>query len=131
MSVLRRYCVGVCALFCAGGLHAQEVPSGQPVTLQEVLIDEVNGEEWLRFRFVAPQIARASEGISYDVVSADIEHLCASFALPYMSDFELPSEVVVISFADQETEFGAPNPEATQFFEAFRIQNETCIWEAF
>jgi hypothetical protein len=131
MSVLRRYCVGAFVLLCGGALQAQEVPSGQPITLQEVLIDEVDGQGWLRFRFVAPQIARSSDDLAYDVVTADIEHLCASFAIPYMDEFDLRNEMIVISLADQETEFGVPNPDATQFFEAFGVQNQTCIWEAF
>jgi hypothetical protein len=27
--------------------------------------------------------------------------------------------------------FGEPAPDATQFFEAYRVEGDTCIWEAF
>ena len=135
MSVLRRYCVGaVVGLVRAGFASlsvAQDVPSGQSITLHEVLIDAVNDESWLRFRFIAPRIARAGGDITYGDAAADMEYLCASVAVPYMSEYELQSDLIVISLSDQETEFGATNQDATQFFDVFRVKNETCIWEAF
>jgi hypothetical protein len=48
-----------------------------------------------------------------------------------MSEYKLESDLIVISLADQETEFGATNPDATQFFDLFKVKNKTCIWEAF
>jgi len=111
---------------CAAG-----VPSGQSITLHEVLVDNVSGEEWLRFRFIAPAIAREGGEISFDQAGEDMAHLCQSVTLPYLDEFALSPDLIVISLADQETEFGAINPDATQFFEAFRVENETCIWEAF
>ena len=131
MSVLRRYCVGAFAVLIAGNAAAQDVPSGQPVSLHEVLIDDVNDESWLRFRFIAPHIARTGRDITYDDAALDIEHLCTAFVVPYMSEYDLESDMIVISLADQETEFGENNPDATQFFDAFRVKNQTCIWEAF
>ena len=131
MSVLRRYCVGAFAAMIACSAVAQEVPSGQPVSLYEVLNDNVNNESWLRFRFIAPRIARADGDITYSDAAVDMEHLCASFALPYLSEYDLNSDMIVISLADQKTEFGDTNPDATQFFDAFRVKNKVCIWEAF
>ena len=48
------------ALLAAVPAVAQEmsVPSGQMVTLQEVLLDDAPGELWVRFRFLAPEITR-------------------------------------------------------------------------
>ena len=46
-----------------------------------------------------------------------------------MAQHALDGEVIVISLADRVTEFGVSDPEATQFFEAFRLSNDTCIWE--
>lgn len=49
----------------------------------------VNGENWLRFRFVAPSI-RADKGkISHDDAAKDIEHLCAAVAVPYIAEYDL------------------------------------------
>ena len=115
----------------ASAAQAQDVPSGQVVALHEVLIDEVNTQSWLRFRFVAPQIARTDGDITYAQAAPDMEHLCQSTALPYMIEYDLSADMIIISLSDQITEFGATNPEATQFFDAFRVENETCIWEAF
>jgi hypothetical protein len=108
---------------------AADLPSGQTATLHEVLIDAVNGEDWLRFRFITPAIARDGGSITYAQAEPDMAHLCTSLALPYMGEHDLKADVIVISFADRITEFSIPDPEATQFFEAYRIKDGTCIWE--
>ncbi|MDC1482238.1 DUF6497 family protein [Ascidiaceihabitans sp.] len=135
MSVLRRYCVGAIAVTFVYSLPlyatVQEVPSSQSVTLHEVLVDMVNGENWLRFRFVAPSIGADKGKVSHDDAAKDIEHLCAAVAVPYIAEYDLKSDLVVVSMADQKTEFGETNPDATQLFEAFSVQNDICIWEAF
>ncbi len=116
-------------LLSAGAASAIEVPSGQPVELQEVLIDDMGEETWLRFRFVAPQISREAGAISYEQASEDMLHLCSALALPYIADFALEGDIIIVSLADRQTEFGQPDPDATQFFEAFRPQGDTCMWE--
>ena len=82
-------------------------------------------------RFVAPSIGADKGKVSHDDAAKDIEHLCAAVAVPYIAEYDLKSDLVVVSMADQKTEFGETNPDATQFFEAFRVQNDICIWEAF
>ncbi|MGC1494477.1 MAG: DUF6497 family protein [Sulfitobacter sp.] len=108
---------------------AVTVPSEQPIDLQEVLVDDVNGDTWLRFRFVAPEINREGGSIDYDAAAADMFFLCTDVALPYMAAYALEGQVIVVSLADRVTEFGVPDPDATQFFEAFRTDGDTCIWE--
>ena len=110
------------------GAWAMDVPSGQPVTLQEVLVDALGQEPWLRFRFVAPQIG--AQALAYDVVAEDMAHLCTALALPYMAEYALTGDMIVVSLADRETEFGQSDPDVTQFFEAYRPVDNTCIWEA-
>ena len=58
------------------------VPSGQAVTLQETIWN-VPGPEGLvtRFRFIAPGIAREGGTVDFETASADMLHLCQSFAL--------------------------------------------------
>ena len=109
--------------------QAETVPSGQPITLHEVLVDQVNDETWLRFRFIAPLIARDTGTIDYATAAPDMQHLCDTVALSYMQDLTLEGEMIVISLSDRETEFGTPDPDATQFFEAFRPVDNSCIWE--
>ncbi|CUH99652.1 DUF6497 family protein [Leisingera aquaemixtae] len=113
------------------------VPSGQLVTLAEVLLDEAPGQPgqppqlWARFRFLAPQIARGTGTVSYDTAAPDMDHLCGSLALPYLAEHGMTAARVVISLSDRELPFGAQDPEATQFFEAYRPDGAACMWEAF
>jgi len=83
-------------LLFAGAAKAEQalaVPSGQPVTLGEVLIEEREGETWARFRFIAPQIAKnqssGQASISYDTAAADMDHLCQNLVLPYLAKYAL------------------------------------------
>lgn len=108
------------------------VPSGQAVTLQETIWN-VPGPEGLvtRFRFIAPGIAREGGTVDFETASADMLHLCQSFALERVTTAgALPSQII-ISFSDQVVPFGEAAPDATQYFEAYRIENGSCIWEAF
>ena len=121
----------VCAalMLCATPSYAVEVPSGQPVELHEVLVDDLGAETWLRFRFIAPQIARDGGSVDYEKAEPDMQFLCDSLAVPYIAEYKLEGEVIVISLADRVTEFGQPDPDATQFFEAYRPVDNSCIWE--
>ena len=51
---------------------AIDVPSGQPITLQEVLVDTIGAETWLRFRFVAPEITSDAEGQDPEATASDM-----------------------------------------------------------
>ncbi|NOD74675.1 MULTISPECIES: DUF6497 family protein [unclassified Ruegeria] len=105
------------------------VPSGQPVHLDDVLLDNNPGELWVRFRFIAPKIGATVGRITYDVASKDMEHLCQILAVPYVAQHDLQPVRVVISLADRPVEFGDAAPDATQFFEAYRLEQSRCIWE--
>ncbi|WP_170434582.1 DUF6497 family protein [Ruegeria arenilitoris] len=105
------------------------VPSGQPVTLEDVLVDTNPGELWLRFRFVAPKIGDEVGSIGYDVAATDMEHLCQTLAIPYVAHHQLSPARVVISLSDRPVEFGNSSPDATQYFEAYRLEQSACIWE--
>lgn len=107
------------------------VPSGQLVALNEVLVDDTPGETWVRFRFVAPEIAQDGGTISYDIAASDIDHLCQAFVLSYLQEFDLTPARVVISMSDRDVAFGATAPDATQYFEVFRPEKTRCIWEEF
>lgn len=113
------------------------VPSGQPVTLAEVLLDDAPGQAgqagsiWARFRFVAPEIARETGTVSYDAAAPDMDHLCETQALPYLAEHRITAAKVVISLSDRTVPFGAQDPAATQFFEAYRPETTGCMWEAF
>lgn len=110
-----------------------EVPSGQPVSLQDVIWNEPGPAGLtVRFRFIAPQIAREGGTIDFDTAAEDMDHLCQTFALPRIETVTGPQPAqVVISLSDRPVEFGVITPEATQFFEAYSIEDGTCVWEAF
>ncbi|MDU9006309.1 DUF6497 family protein [Sedimentitalea todarodis] len=111
--------------------QAVSVPSGQDVSLNEVLVDDATGQTWVRFRFVAPAIARDGGSVAYDVAAEDMAHLCRDLVIPYMSEFALASTHIVISMSDRDVPFGEANPQATQYFEAYRLEDADCIWEAY
>ena len=113
------------------GVAPISVPSGQPVTLSEVLLDRDPGALWLRLRFVAPQISRNGGTATHDQAMADMDHLCQELALSYVQEHALQPERIVISFADRAVPFGVQDPAATQYFEAYRPSGDTCIWEGF
>ncbi|WP_299282549.1 DUF6497 family protein [uncultured Tateyamaria sp.] len=109
----------------------REVPSGQSLRLSEVLIDTVGSDNWLRFRFLAPQIARDGGDVSYSAAEPDFMHLCNRFARQYIEEFELEADVIAISMMDRPVPFGQSDAQATQFFEVFRIAEDSCVWDGF
>ena len=115
-----------------GGEVAVAVPSGQLVTLQEVIWN-VPGPAGLaiRFRFLAPSIARDGGTVDFAVAAADMLYLCQNYALTRVAEFGPQPGQIIISLSDQALPFGEPAPNATQFFEAYRVESDACIWEAF
>ncbi|NCT11973.1 MAG: hypothetical protein GW767_04385 [Rhodobacterales bacterium] len=114
----------------AGAACAQGVttPSGQEVTLFDVRVEDAGV---VRFRFLAPAIDPAGQGLVFDDVAGDFGWLCETVALPALAQSGRPAQQVVISLSDREVAFGQAAPEATQFFEAYALDGSTCIWQAF
>mgnify|MGYP001818292118 CR=1 FL=1 len=113
------------------GAQTADVPSGQPVTLVDAIVDQVGEQSLVRLRFVAPHIGRDADAVDAEVAAADMQHLCDAVALPYMAEYNLTADVIVISLMSAQTEFGTPNPDVTQFFEAYNVKNDLCIWDPF
>lgn len=118
-------------LVAAGAAGTLSVPSGQPVTLLDVIWNEP-GPMGLtfRFRFVAPEIAPGGR-IDAMTAAADMAALCQDFAVPRIDPNGPQPAQVIISLSDRPVPFGESSPEVTQFFEAYRIEDGTCIWEMF
>ena len=119
----------ICAASLSAGLalarEAVEVPSGQEVRF----VEQVETDNAVQFRFLAPQISREGGSMSFADSEADMLYLCETYALAALGE-ALPAQIV-IALADREVPFGTPNPEATQYFEGFRVENGACIWEGF
>lgn len=134
MPVKALVCVAV--LTCAGqGAFAQEeikVPSGQAVTFVDMIRD-APGPEGLtyRFRFLAPAIDRAAGTVTDEQAMDDMADLCSTYVLPRLANLGPTPSQIVISLADRPVDFGTPNPDATQFFEAFSLQDGACVWDGF
>ena len=108
------------------------VPSGQLVTLQDVIWNAPGPFGLVaRFRFVAPAIARGDGAMDFGTASADMLHLCQTYALARVADLGPAPSQIIISFASAPVPFGAAAPDVTQFFEAYRVEDQTCIWEQF
>ncbi len=118
-------------LLWAGAATAQEIslPSGLTVTLHDVIMDAA--PEVARFRFLAPAIDPAGEALSYDAVADDFQLLCDSYALPALTEAGQEVAEIIITLMDRPVTFGEISPDATQYFEPFRITAGTCIWEQF
>jgi hypothetical protein len=113
-------------------VNALAVPSGQEITLQDIFWEEGDGAELvLRLRFIAPQIARATGTVDYDMAAKDMLYLCEHFVLPQIESGEDKPDQIIVSLSDIEVPFGEANLDATQFFEAYRIEGGACIWEIF
>jgi len=114
------------------GAEPIAVPSGQEVRFLDTIHAEP-GPEGLtqRFRFIAPAIARAGGTIDAETAQADMEVLCNDFALPRLAQTgPVPAQVIIV-LSDREVAFGEPAPEATQYFEAYSIDGDRCVWEPF
>lgn len=102
--------------------------SGLAVTFHDMVRDAQGDGLTYRFRFVVPQIGA---GLGYMDVSDDMQRLCSDFALKRVSETGPQPNRIVISLMSEPTEFGIANPDVTQFFESYSVENDLCIWEAF
>jgi hypothetical protein len=118
-------------LAIAGSADPVPVPSGQPVTLQDVVWSIAPFQPVrLRFRFVAPEI-RAGGSVDFATAAEDMMALCLGFARETMAAEGRITDEVIISMAEKPVTFGETLPDVVQFFEAFRIEGDTCIREIY
>jgi hypothetical protein len=109
------------------------VPSGQKVTLMETIWN-IPGAEGLavRFRFLAPAIAKDAGQISPEQADADMRALCHDYAAKRIGDATGPKpSQIIISLSDRKVPFGESHPEATQYFDAFSFKDGDCVWSLF
>lgn len=104
------------------------LPSGLEAQFHEMIWDEPGQGLVYRFRFVAQAF---SQDAPFESLMADLEFLCNSYAIPRLATIGPVPNQVIISLADKRSEFGQYNPDVAQVFEAYRIENDTCIWEVF
>ncbi len=109
------------------------VPSGQSIEFLDVIKgqDSAVGTA-LRYRFLAPAISRNMAHVSFTQAADDMEALCQDYVLPQldMAQSTLPDQIIIV-LADRKVEFGMADPDATQYFEAYRPEDGACFWEGF
>lgn len=129
------FLAGAICVFGGLPLTAQDlpiVPSGVAHRVYDIILDvKPDGHfTYARFRFVAPEIGAAG-GPTYSDLEGDFQVLCDDYALGVVVAGADPVDRIVISLSDREVEFGYADPDATQYFEAFKAENGVCIWEYF
>ncbi len=101
------------------------LPSGRIVTPHDVIAQD----DALRYRFLEPDLGAVIDVVPYASLEADMRHLCETYALDLIEGVG-PAQIV-ISISDRPVEFGANDPDASQVFEAYRVEDRACIWEEF
>jgi len=126
-------CKGLALLgFCAAApVLAQDVavPSGLPMTLYDVRLEQ--DPDVARFRFVSAAIDPAGEGRGFADLVEDLQFVCDRVVVPSLAANDWPGRDVVISVSNVQTEFGIFDDRVTQFFQPYKIEGDTCIWEDF
>lgn len=109
------------------------VPSGQPIEFLDVIrgVDGAEGTA-LRYRFLAPEISRDIAHVNFAQAAEDMEALCQEYILPRIevAPGGLPDQIIIV-LSDRAVEFGVADPDATQYFEAYRPEDGACFWEGF
>lgn len=106
------------------------LPSGREVAFHDVVWGQPGPTGLaVRFRFLEADLGTAVDTTPYESLEADMHFLCEDFALGRISNTGPQPATVMISISDRPVEFGAPDPEAVQVFEAYRPDDGTCIWE--
>ena len=105
------------------------LPSGQVIEFFETRVEAET--DTVRLRFIAPDIASPLTRPSFEEMSLDLEALCTEYGLKTaLKDGPVPAQIV-ISLSAEPIEFGVSNADVEQDFEAFSVENETCILEMF
>ncbi|MGR3491793.1 MAG: DUF6497 family protein [Shimia sp.] len=104
-----------------------DAPSGTELTFYDSFWEQQDDRWIARFRFIAPAIGDEAR---YVDVADDFPYLCNEHALRALDGQEAPDEIV-ISLASEPIEFGLTDPNITQFFEAFTVEDGHCVWDLF
>ena len=99
------------------------VPSGRSLTLFDVIMEA----DLARFRFVLPAIA---DGVTFSDLVDDLQYICDAVAIPALKQAQSDVSQMVVSVSAQEVPFGEAS-DIAQFFQPFRVADNTCIWEEF
>ncbi|MWD27019.1 hypothetical protein E0K89_005965 [Aquicoccus sp. SCR17] len=107
----------------AGPALSQEAAE-EGLYLQEVLREEE--PPILRYRYVMPGLDKLDTQQALD----EIARICTEDVAPFLKGADREAQIV-ISLSEAQTPFGEHAPAIRQHFDAFRLENDRCIWEMF
>ncbi len=103
-------------------------PSGQAVTIHEVLFEEDSGSGmWIVVRVAAPNM----EDLTGDQRHADLVWACETWGIPAGEILSRPPERIIVQMMAQTFPRGEPAQGITQNIEAYSLSDASCIWELF
>lgn len=119
-------------LLMSGAAQAQAVPSGQPVVLWQVLWERVEGQGTQAIlRFIAPEVARDGGSVGFEAAQGDLDWLCETHGLPVASLPYARSDSIVVTLMDRAVPRGVTDPDVTQYFGLYRVEDAECVAEDF
>lgn len=106
-------------------------PSGMTAELQDVRYEpegaHVNVVKLVRLRYVLPQIGGPNP-VAFETIEPDFKYLCETDGLAHRAKSAPNAEEIVISIASAPVAFGEIAPEIVQYFDAFEVRENACIW---
>lgn len=107
-------------------------PSGLRYTVHETLFEPAgaydDARRLVRLRFVAPEISDPEHyGIAQ--IEADFQTLCDAHGVEIVAQFAPNARQIVISVSAEPVAFGDSAPNVVQYFDLFRVDDNTCVWE--
>jgi len=122
---------GLVALAPISAVGEVMAPSGQPVTLHEVLAEENpwSGQAQLVVRLMAPMIA--DDTLSDAAIREDMEWACRVWGLPAAVQNDHVMEWVVVEMMAAPASRGTATPDIRRFYETYRLDGDLCICELF
>jgi hypothetical protein len=107
------------------------VPSGQQVSVLDILVEDQGGQPTLVIRLLTPDIARGGAALNYDAVEADFDAICGAVGLPVRALAGSTASHIIVVMMDRMLPRGTPDPEATQYISEFRVEDGRCMLEFF
>ena len=115
------------AVLAAPAAAQEGAPSGQAMVLWEILWERTATEETQAvLRFIAPAVGAEADAPGPEAVQADMDWLCETHGRPLARLPYARTDVVVVSVMDRPVPRGATEPEATQYFGLYRIEDGGC-----
>ncbi|MEM6407258.1 MAG: DUF6497 family protein [Pseudomonadota bacterium] len=110
--------------------ESKTMPSGLIVEPLDIQLEPVGAPtlsvQTVRLRYVSDQLG--DKAFSFERIEGDFAHLCETEGLMTRARSAPKARQIIISIASEPLVFGEISPEIIQYFDAFDVVSETCIW---